>query len=64
MGKMPFPALEVSAPPDPVKTDYPVSRPGEHDVMPVKLKEMGPTLAGERYTTAECPLTSLLPSSL
>jgi hypothetical protein len=47
MGKTPFPALERSSPPDPVKTDYPVSRQdnSENDTT-VKLKEMGPKLSG------------------
>ena len=49
MGKTPFPSLEVSGPPDPVRTGYPVSRPDDTrpNVVPIKLKETGPTLAGE-----------------
>lgn len=47
MGKTPFPAMEVSSPPYPVKTDYPVSRPINAELNePIKLKEMGPTLTG------------------
>lgn len=57
VGKTPYPALEVSGPPDPIKTDYPVSRP-ENTRPPIKLKEMGPTSAGEEiYLTSVLPLT-------
>ena len=45
MGKKPFPVPEISSHGEAVRTDYPVSKPDNHEDGTISLKEMLPTLA-------------------